>query len=371
MKKVLLLSSEYPPGPGGIGFHAFSLSKALFNEGVALTVLTPADYSTTEEVALFDQNQPFEIIRYKRYGSLYTYLKRWLITQKTITNHTPQTIILTGKFSLWQGVLIKKKFPHIKTIAILHGSEVNLQQRLWRKLTHKSIDSADILVPVSQFTRSLLPTNILDRKSKSTHVIPNGIEMPNQSEKKELKQIHLKGIPSLLTVGHVSPRKGQHRVIKALPNILKKYPNVHYHIVGRPVDQKKLEELGQRLGVEQHITFHGVVKQHQDLEWYYKAADIFMLLSENQPNGDVEGYGIVALEANMFGTPVVGAKFCGVEDAICENNSGKRVNGDDHDEVLSGIEYCVNNMADLKISSMDWALKHQWKNIVSRFLLLI
>jgi phosphatidyl-myo-inositol dimannoside synthase len=371
MKKVLLLSSEFPPGPGGIGFHAFSLSKALYNEGVALTVLTPADYSTPQEVAVFDQNQPFEVVRYKRYGSPYTYLKRWVLTKKIILNHIPQTIILTGKFSLWQGILIKKMYPHIKTIAILHGSEVNLQHRLWRKITHKAIDSADIIVPVSQFTKSLLPKYIFNNKTNKTYVIPNGIETPIFNEKTTNNSTKLKGFPSLLTVGHVSPRKGQHRVIKALPTIIKKYPNVHYHIVGRPLDQKKLEDLSQQLGVEHHITFHGVVKQHQDLESYYKTADVFMLLSENQPNGDVEGFGIVALEANLFGTPVVGAKFCGVEDAVCENKSGKRVNGDDANEVLSGIEYCVDNLADLEKSSIDWAMRHQWKNIVSQFLQLI
>ena len=63
-KQVLIISSEYPPGPGGIGHHAYSLSKALHVEGYSLKVLSPADYATPAEILHFNQSQPFEVERY-------------------------------------------------------------------------------------------------------------------------------------------------------------------------------------------------------------------------------------------------------------------------------------------------------------------
>jgi phosphatidylinositol alpha-1,6-mannosyltransferase len=175
----------------------------------------------------------------------------------------------------------------------------------------------------------------------------------------------------LLTVGHVSPRKGQHRMIQALPAVLKKLPHAMYHIVGRPLDHEKLMQKAMALGVADKVLFHGVIDEHSKLWDYYKAADVFILLSENQPNGDVEGFGIVALEANAVGTPVIGAKYCGVEEAVNERKSGVLVDGNSAEEIVQAIDYCMNNQKSLTVSSQEWAQSHDWDIIGMRFLELI
>ena len=181
----------------------------------------------------------------------------------------------------------------------------------------------------------------------------------------------LAGSPKLLTVGHVSPRKGQHRVIKALPRLIQIFPDIHYHIVGRPVYQEKLETLAKELQVEKYISFHGRVKQHGDLAQYYEAADVFMLLSENLPNGDVEGFGIVALEANSFGIPVIGARYCGVEDAVSHMKSGYLVDGNSEDEILEGLQYCLTRKDKLSQASIEWAESHDWSTLVKQYISLL
>jgi phosphatidylinositol alpha-1,6-mannosyltransferase len=156
-------------------------------------------------------------------------------------------------------------------------------------------------------------------------------------------------------------------VIGALPNLVAKYPDICYHIVGRPVNQRFLENLALNLGVENYVVFHGRVKNHEDLDHFYQNADIFMLLSENQPDGDVEGYGIVALEANEFGLPVVGAKFCGVEDAVDHGVTGYLVDGNNTVEVTKAVVSCIENRVELRKGSMVWAEKHQWSEIVQQY----
>lgn len=365
---ILLISSEFPPGPGGIGHHAYSLTNALVHSGFKVTVMSPADYTDPITVSTFDQAQDFSIIRYPRIGWR-TYFNRLHITRRYLHNQPIDTVILTGKFALWTGAYLKLRHPGILTLAILHGSEVNLPNRWLRMLTHRSIAMADVIVAVSGFTRSLLPDSI--RKKRSVHIIPNGIETKKLATYPKDKTIDLQGYPALLTVGHVSPRKGQHRVIRALPAILQRYPEAHYHMVGRPIQQTFLTELAHQLGVEQHITFHGVAPKHTDLAAYYRGADLFMLLSENQPNGDVEGFGIVALEANYFGLPVIGAKYCGVEDAIGEGRSGFLVDGNKEEMITEAIEQSLEQLPSLQVGSRSWANQHDWNTIIPSFIPLL
>lgn len=361
-----MISSELPPGPGGIGYHAYSLCVSLVENGFKITIMSPADFVSINEVEAFDKIQKFEIIRYPRIGWR-TYFKRFKMTYDYLKNNHMDRVILTGKFSLWQGWLIKLIFKNQKTMAILHGSEVNLKNRFLRKFTHYSIDEADSLVAVSNFTKDILPDWI--KSKRNIHVIPNGIFLGGKINVES--EFHLKGFPKLITVGHVSPRKGQHRVIKALPAMIQLFPDIQYHIVGRPVNQGKLEKLAEELGVKNHIQFHGRIKNHSDLSMYYENADIFMLLSENQSDGDVEGYGIVALEANEHGLPVIGAKYCGVEDAVDNGYSGYLVDGNNVVEICNALVKCIKEKDRLTAGSIQWAEKHQWKEIVKVYEALI
>lgn len=366
MRKILLISSEFPPGPGGIGYHAYSLCVCLNDIGFYVVAMSPADFVSEKEVLEFDVVQNFQIIRYPRIGWK-TYLNRWKITKEFLAENNIDTVILSGKFSLWQGWLIKIFFKDQKTLAILHGSEVNLNNSILRKFTHLSINAADTVVSVSNFTRDLLPDWI--KKQREITIIPNGIFL--HRIKSLSTESLLEGFPILITVGHVSPRKGQHRVIQALPKLKNLYPEIKYHIVGRPVYQSNLEALAEELGVQDHIQFHGRIKNHDDLGCYYQESDIFMLLSENQNDGDVEGFGIVALEANERGLPVIGAKYCGVEDAVSHGISGLLVDGNDINEICEAVKYCIDHGCELSEGAHKWAQQHQWKEIVKEFEVLL
>ena len=365
--KILLVSSEFPPGPGGIGHHAWFLAKQLATiPDLQLHVIAPDDYTTEEERNLFDTAQSFGVFRFERKGKV-TYFLRLLKLIKLCRKHQYSHFWASGKFSLWMVWIQKLFLPNAKTLCILHGSEVNLNNGLLRKFTHHSIVRFQTIVSVSQFTKYLLPQWII-----STHtglkVIPNGLD---GSDMVLTGKINLQGSPALLTVGHVSPRKGQHRMIQALPEVLKKFPQAVYHIVGRPLDQKKLTRQAMELGVANKVVFHGAMGSHEQLWDYYQAADIFVLLSENQPNGDVEGFGIVALEANAVGTPVIGARYCGVEEAVNDGISGVLVDGNSSEEIVQAIDYCITNQESLTSTSQEWAKAHDWDSIGKRFFELV
>lgn len=361
-KEVLIISSEFPPGPGGIGSHAFSMAKAFHRKGVDVTVVCPADYVTTEEALDFDRALPFKVHRYSRQG-----WKGYLGRLVTIRRHLKKNIILSGKFPLWTVNWIRLLKGHkVRVVSVLHGSEVNPSNALIRKFTHNAISKADAVVAVSKFTATLLPECL--QSSLDIKIIPNGIDLKSFPESERIK---LKGNPSILTVGSVTPRKGQHRVIKALPEILKKYPDAHYHIVGLPVYQKKFEEIATGLGVRDNITFHGRVESRSDLYSYYRSADVFAILSENQKDGDCEGFGIVILEAGYYGLPTIGAKGCGIEDAISEGVNGYLVDGDDASEITKQIGRIYGTREKLAPTTIDWSMEHSWDEIILKFIELI
>lgn len=370
MKNVLLISSEYPPGPGGIGRHAADLSLALVNKGYHVDVMASLDYENKHRINQYIDTLPLkiELLPFKRIG-WFTYINRVRVVLKQVKKKSYERIIVTGMFPLWLGALVKliyNKMIHLDSF--IHGSEVNPGNPFLRRLTHWSLKKADHIWAVSGFTASLIPQGLIN-KNKIT-LLPNGIhrkEWVNFSNAKQFS--NWKGYPKLLTVGSITPRKGQHRVIIALPMLIKDFPNIHYHIVGLPMHEREISELAENLGVLEHITIHGRLPDRAELAMAYKTGDVFMMLSENQADGDVEGFGIAILEANFFGLPAIGAAGCGIEDAIKSGINGELVDGNSAMEIEDSLKKILGNKAAYAYQISSWVEKHDWNIIIEKFLI--
>ena len=113
MKTVILItSSEFPPGPGGIGQHAFDLASKLNNHHHT-TILANADYANPNSILKFDKTQPFTTIRFKKKWKL-TPLIRIIQFLRVVINLKPTHIVFTGLFPLWLIILTQKLFPNKK-----------------------------------------------------------------------------------------------------------------------------------------------------------------------------------------------------------------------------------------------------------------
>jgi phosphatidylinositol alpha-1,6-mannosyltransferase len=146
---------------------------------------------------------------------------------------------------------------------------------------------------------------------------------------------HLGAAPVLLTVGRLQRRKGQDMVIHALPQILQSLPQVKYVIVGTGEELTSLTTLAQELGVQDSVVFAGIVPD-QELAAYYAACDVF-IMPNRQIGSDIEGFGMVYLEASAAGKPVVGGKSGGTDDAILSDVTGLRVDGNSSVEIANAI----------------------------------
>ena len=147
----------------------------------------------------------------------------------------------------------------------------------------------------------------------------------------------------LLTVGNLVERKGHDTVIRALPLLAQQGHDVVYLIVGDGPNRTALEQLAASVGVADRVLFLGRVKT-SDLPLLYSAADLFLMVSrERLEQCDVEGFGIVFIEAAACGTPSIGGRAGGVGDAVVDGVTGLLVDPLDVDEVARSIGALLAN----------------------------
>ncbi|WP_452227735.1 glycosyltransferase family 4 protein [Lacinutrix sp. MEBiC02404] len=361
-KHILIVTSEFPPQPGGIGNHAYHLANSLSNRNYTVTVIADQRSLSGAEEVVFDKTLPFTVVRIPRYQQRFKmYVRRIIATYNGFSNASH--VIATGKFSLWNVAFIRL-FKKRNTLAVVHGTEVNFKSVLLRKSIDMALKKMDTIVAVSTYTKSFML-----HLNKEVVVIPNGIQLENW-EMENLPEIDLQGSPVLTTVGRVSTRKGQLQVIKQLPALLKKYPDVHYHCVGIATEAPVFIEEAKMLGVANHITFHGSVAQDV-LKQILLETDVFVMLSTESKTGDVEGFGIAILEANALGIPAIGSVNCGIEDAIKPNVSGVLIDGGNTMQFEKGIENILQSKEMFSAEAKKWAKQHDWSTIIKRYITLL
>ncbi len=355
--RILILTSEFPPQPGGIGTHAFNLANELKKKGFFVTVICDIRSSDGREEQKFDASLDFEVKRISRKKLIIlSYIKR--VRTAFANMEKVDVVVSTGKFPLWLGGFLSR-FYSKKYVAVIHGSELLLSNSFFRKLTNNSLLQFDLVIAVSRFTRSLVNNLPLKR----VVVINNGIHLPKDFS--GVNQNRIK--PVLLTIGNVTRRKGQHNVIKALPVLLKPYPHLEYHVVGIPTEKEKFQQLASQFKVHQAVKFHGAVSENKKTE-ILKTADIFVMLSEATEDGDVEGFGIAVLEANAMGIPAIGAKGCGIEDAVKDGFSGLLVDNKCGKELLSSVEKILGNYSTYSENAREWAAGFSWDKVIEQYI---
>lgn len=352
--------------------HAFSLCEALHLLNFDLRVITTSDYASKESCNDFDVISEFPIIRFKRFkSSLLTYILRVFRIIKVIINFLPNHVIFSG--SLWYFLLLKPLFSilRIKATFILHGSEVNSVKWV-DAFVIKIILSNDVnIVCISKHTEFLLKSIYGFSSKCNYYIIYNGLSESFFNKVNILNDTHLVnnlvGEPKFLTVGTVFPRKGQHLVVRAIPFLRNQFPNLKYHVVGMLRYPEKLNEEIEKYKLYDSVILHGKVEKHDDLVQYYKSSDIVFMLSENQPDGDTEGFGIALLEANALGKPVIGAKGSGIEEAVSDGFSGRLVNPFNHNEILDSIIDITNNYKEYSENAITWSKMFNWNKLAMQY----
>lgn len=155
-------------------------------------------------------------------------------------------------------------------------------------------------------------------------------------------ELYLSSRKVLLTVGRLDKRKGHDNVIRALPAIIREIPNIIYLIVGEGDQRKALDVLVKDLNVQDYVKFLGYVS-NKDLAKFYNLCDLFIMANRELEDGDTEGFGMVFIEANACGSPVIGGRCGGVIEAIEDNVTGLMVDPYSVDDIESKIIFLMKN----------------------------
>lgn len=253
-----------------------------------------------------------------------------------------------------------------KVMIILHGSELGSMSFLRKGIFSFALSSAEQIVTVSEFTRKLAAKI---NRHINANVIPNGVAIDNLMAN-DLVKIRPGNPLKLITIGSITPRKGQINVIKALPKLKDHFSKLEYHMIGINRQQKELDAVINQLGVRSLVFVHGPVLDEE--KWsLIRSADIFMMLSNNLDDGDVEGFGIAILEGNAFGLPAIGSLHTGIEQAIADRRTGRLVKPTDPEMILEAIQDINGRYSSYSAEALKWAKEHDWSIIGKKYLELI
>ncbi len=346
LKKTLFLTEYYPPLIGG-SCTMFANRFGLYPPA-RIIVLT----KTVEGASDFDNTVKYPIHRvplrengpknFEYLGIVWGLLKAGL---PLAIKHNLEVIQCARPLPEGIAGYVIAKLLFKKFVVNHHGEEISVLQnyRAERFFLKTVIRSAHLNLANSTFTESLIKA--LGGSTSRTAVIhpgfnPKPLEISHPEKVTQFRE-RFKGKPIILTVGRLQERKGQDNVIRALPEVIQHFPDLKYVIVGSTHGGTEgladtLQELAQQLGVSQHVVLLGEI-ENEDLPYYYAACDLFIMPNRHKSGGDVEGFGIVFLEAGFLGKPVIGGNSGGVPDAVQHGKTGLLVDGHSVEEITRGI----------------------------------
>lgn len=320
---LLFITRKYPPTIGG-------MEKFCFNFFTYISKYTP-----TKLIAL-RKPQAFLPLFY-----LYIFIKTYFINRKEVD------IIHIGDALLSPlGVFLKitKKIPVTVTV---YGLDVIYPNKLYQLIITKCLKRLDKIICISQETKNECIKRGIN--PESCVVIPVGLEIFDQVKKLDKNKLqddlihaNIKNKKILLSVGRLIERKGIPYFLKNIfPAILKEYPEMVYLIVGSGKLKNDIKILINELGFENNVY---LLENVDDilLNYLYHISDIFVM--PNIPvKGDMEGFGIVLLEASSSGLPVVASNIEGIKDAIIDKQNGFLIDPYDTEKYVEVILDLLND----------------------------
>ena len=254
-----------------------------------------------------------------------------------------------------------KRAGVVKTVALTHGHEV-----WWAKVFPFNIaisrigSTVDSLTYLGEFTRDAISRSLSKNAIGQMVKIAPGIDVDHfypQDSTQLRKQLGLEGKKVIVSVGRLVHRKGQDRLIESMPKILENIPDAHLLMVGQGPYLEHLAKLVAMNNLTEHVSFIGRI-QYAELPQYISAGDVFAMPSRSRLAGlEVEGLGIVYLEASACGLPVVAGSSGGAPDAVIDGVTGLVVDGTNHDEIADAL---VTLLSDLQDAQKMGTAGRQW-----------
>jgi phosphatidylinositol alpha-1,6-mannosyltransferase len=262
-----------------------------------------------------------------------------------------------------------------KTVALTHGHEVWWAKVFPFNLALRKIGTTvDSLTYLGEFTQRAIARSLSKGSAEKMIKIAPGIDVDHfspQDSSQLRRDLRLEDKRVIVSVGRLVHRKGQDHLIQALPEILKSVPDAHILMVGQGPYLSHLKKLVKELNLVDHVSFIGRI-QYAQLPQYICAGDIFAMPSRSRFFGlEVEGLGIVYLEASACGLPVIAGSSGGAPDAVLEGVTGIVVDGENNNEIAAAAIKLLNDVDGAKamgLAGREWIIENwRWQIWSERF----
>ncbi|WP_040510833.1 glycosyltransferase family 4 protein [Gordonia soli] len=374
MRRTLLVTNDFPPRPGGIQSYLQNLVDLLPPEQVVVYAPRWRGDSHVE----FDRSVPYTVVRHPTTLMLPTpaVARR---AARLVAEHDIETVWFGAAAPLAVLAPVMRRAGARRVIASTHGHEVGWSMvPIARQILGHIGAHTDVVTFVSRYTRGRFAA-AFGAQAALEH-LPPGVDTdrfaPDPAARQRIRDRHELGDrPTVLCLSRLVPRKGQDVLIKALPGIRMRIPDAVLVIVGGGPYAETLHRLAEETGVADHVVFTGSVPA-DELPAYHAIADVFAMPSRTRGRGlDVEGLGIVYLEASSTGVPVVAGQSGGAPETVIEGVTGTVVDGTDIDAVALAV---IDILSDRRLArrmgerGREFAVERwQWRAIASRLVQLL
>lgn len=376
MEKILCITNDFGPRAGGIETFVIGLIERLPRSRVI--VYTSAQDNSEQYDRRWFEDYAVEVVRDKAKILLPTpgvaYCVKAIVRERKIS-----TVFFGAAAPL--GLLSRtlRKTGVKEIVALTHGHEV-----WWSKVWPFSIAMKSIsrhvnhLTYLGEYTRSAIAASVTKEAAAGMVKIAPGIDTDHFSPQDATQlrsELGLSEKKVIVSVGRLVHRKGQDVLIEAMPGILREVPEAHILMIGEGPYRSYLENRVKALGLHERITFIGRI-QYADLPKYICVGDLFVMPSRSRLAGlEVEGLGIVYLEASACGLPVIAGNSGGAPDAVLEGETGLVVDGTSKTEVASAVVELLSDPDRSKamgIRGRQWIIQEwRWEIWSSRFAQLL
>jgi len=375
LQRILIPAYDFKPLLGGVANYVHELA-VQFSRRARVHVVSRKLPGMEE----FDRDLPYQITRIRvPYSAMFAAPLFARTLREMIRREPPDAILCPmwlpdGAAGRW--ALGRTPIPYFVSA---HGTEVfkdfatlrnSVRTVLARGLKRRVFQQAEKVFPVSAYTgRGVLAET--GANEDRVVVVHNGVN-PTIFRKTSVSPAdearwRPRGERLLLTVTRLYPYKGVDRMLEALPAIAQAVPGVKYLVVGEGPDLPRLQQLAARLGLQDRVSFLGR-RTVAEIVSLYNLADLFVLLTRTEPP-DVEGFGLVFLEAAACGLPSLGGRSGGIPEAIEEGRTGWLVDPCDAGAIAATITELLGSPERLRRASescLRTAPERTWERVADR-----
>lgn len=367
MTRVLLVTNDFPPRQGGIQSFVHGMATRLPTEHLVV-------YSSTSPgAAAFDRDQPFPVVRDRTSMLLPT--PRVARRAASIAREHDCDAVLFGAAAplglLAEG--LKRRTGIRQAVAITHGHEVGWAKLpVARGLLHRIAEHTDIVTYLTDYTRHRLAPVV--GKVTDLRQLTFGIDIDEFSPEVDgegMRRRHgLGDAPVVVCVSRLVPRKGQDSLIDAFGVVRRAVPDARLLLVGGGPYEKHLRARIAARGLDDVVVVTGSVPR-DELANYYAAGDVFAMPCRTRRRGlDVEGLGVVYLEASATGLPVIAGDSGGAPEAVRDGETGYVVPGGDTETLSKRLVELLTDddlAARLGKTGRDWmCTRWTWPHLADR-----